>query len=110
MCFRSGTGQISKESEGSAQGSSCRCRDQASQARQVVSRGGEGEDPVDLRQSSMFQLKEPSRSFDPSEGVLDALPGDLTDPIAGEACGARIDGTAPTGRVLRDVGRQSLLA
>src|SRR5262249_2519482 len=80
---------------------------QPSHPHDVVSRGGEGEDPGDERLTSMAKLAYIADCLGPPEALLDQFALALTDRVAGMAGRPGIDTAPPPTRfrVLRDVRR-----
>src|ERR1700721_256625 len=67
---------------------------QLSQSHQVVSCGGEAEDPSPFGQAAMFQFTQQCYVFHPAEALLDALSLLLADGIAGVPRGSLVNGAA----------------
>src|SRR5713101_2860297 len=72
---------------------------------QVVSGGGEDEDPVDAFGAAMAQLAQQAHRLQPAEDLFDPFALLLTDLVARMAGGAAIDGRAAIGVVLGHVRR-----
>jgi len=64
---------------------------QVPHAHQIVSRAGEGEDPIDLQRSAMPHFAQQRNGLQPTKTFFDALRLLLTDGIARVSCRATID-------------------
>jgi len=64
---------------------------QVPHAHQIVSRAGEGEDPIDLQRSAMPHFAQQRNGLEPTKTFFDALRLLLTDGIARVSCRATID-------------------
>ena len=73
------------------------------QAHEIVSRGGEHEEPLDPVAATMAGLAQAADRLDPAEGFLDPLALDRTETIAGMTGRAPIDRRATVGVILRDM-------